>query len=355
MCCLLFSCYDYVKAEYDPVALSQDIIDEFPESHFIDGLTWISSEKTYCNPTCLQMIGEWKGIKKPVSYYNWLMGNTYGAFYKDSFTSFMPLANPMKGIMFASQYMGLKRMFYSTDDKELCAKAIKTFISEGYPVFVMIDYNVFTDDDFFFPHAELLVGYDKDSFYYYEPGFSDRFEKGQKGLKAPISTMLNGIYSLSTYKQVPSNKYFFMVFENSELKTNVNEVWRRNAKLLKGSEIAIVNLAEGAKAVKALARDIKNKAVPAWGFKHLLPLWFKAGSYSRSDNALFIKNNFPDNQTLQQVADLFLEASQYYDEIVKLLENLKTAAPVPEQKIAETLVSIAEKEQKIGTLLENIR
>ncbi len=354
-CCLLFSCYDYVKAEYDPIAISQDIIEDFPESYFIQDLTWISSNKTYCNSTCMQMIGEWKGIKKSVSYYNWLMGNTYGAFYKDSFTSFMPLANPLKGIMFASQYMGLKRMFYSTDDKELCAKAIKTFISKGYPVFIMIDYNVFTDDDFFFPHAELLVGYDMNSFYYYEPGFTDRFVKGQKGLKAPTSTMMKGIYSLSTYKQVPSNKYFFMVFEDSTVKTNMNEVWRRNASLLKGKNISIVNLAEGSEAVLALAKDIKNKKVPAWGFKQLLPLWFNAGKYTRSDNAIFIKNNFPDNQTLLRVADLFLQTSEYYDEILLLLDNSKKTDTIPEKKIAEILTLIAKKEQEISILLESIQ
>jgi len=355
VCGLLFSCFDYVKAEYDPLAISQEIIGDFPESHFIEGLTWISSNKAYCIPTCMQMIGEWKGIKKPVSYYNWLMGNTYGAFYKDSFTSFMPLADPIKGIMFASKYLGLHRFFYSTEKQELCVKAIKTFISKGYPVFVMIDYNVFTDDDFFFPHAELLVGYDRNTFYYYEPGFSDRFTQGKRGLKAPISTMMKGIYSLSTYKQVPSNRYFFMIFKDDVKKTDIKAVWKRNAGLLKGKKIAIVNLADGAKAVKSLAADIRNKRVPEWGFKHLLPLWFKVGSYSRKDNALFIRNTFPQNQTLQRVAELFLEASRYYNEIVRLLENSKTATPVPEKKIAEVLVLIAQKEQKIATMLESLQ
>jgi len=84
-------------------------------------------------------------------------------------------------------------------------------------------------------------------------------------------------------------------------------------------------------------------------------LWFNTGKYTRNDNALFIRNNFPHNQPLLHVADLFLQASGYYNEILQLLDNLKTTDTVPGQKITEILILIAKKEQEISILMKSVQ
>jgi hypothetical protein len=348
--CLFLSCYDYYTAEYHPSALAKESIEDYPESFFITGIPWISSNKAYCNSTCLQMIGEWKGIHKPVAYYNWLMGHTYGGFYKDSFKSFIPLANPMKGIMFASEYMGLKRLLYSTNDKELCVRAIKAHIVKGLPVFLMLDYNAFTNENFLFPHAEILVGYAEDSFYYYEPGFAERYELKSKGQKESISTFMKAVENFNKYMEIPA-KYDFMVFENAPIKSDTDLVWKRNASILQGNKIGFVNLAEGSEAFIALAQEIVNKDIPDWGWNTVLKFCLGVGKYTREDNAKYLQSNFSDNKTLLKAADLFLESAAYFKNILILIEDSYPKDKTQKQKIADLLLSIAEKEKLISELL----
>ncbi|MBN2440633.1 MAG: hypothetical protein JXJ04_04790 [Spirochaetales bacterium] len=318
---LVFSCRNFQNQVYDSTPIIREQIGSLPETFQMEGLTWIASEKAYCIPTSLQMIGEWACVHEPIEYYNWLMAFSYGGFHKDQFSTFMPISDPMRGIIFASPYLGLKRILYASADQELFVKAVKNALYTGYPVMIMYDYNCLTDDTFFFPHAAVLTGYTEDSFIYYEPGFHEEFTPDAgMGRMAPISSFLTGIKTLQRNFGA-SEGYSFMIFEKAEKKTDTAAVWKRNSEMTKGINIPFIGLTTGAKSCLALEKEIRTTDIPEWGWKNLLPVWFRYGVYSRRDNADFIEAQFSSKGHYGKAASLLRQSSEKYGEIMAVLEN----------------------------------
>ncbi len=322
LCILLMqNCINFQEIRYKSKAIDKNIKSVFPSEYNIGGLTWIAADKSYCIPTCLQMIGEWNGIHEPIEYYNWLSGFSYGATYKDSFASFMPVSDAMSGIMFASGFLGLERNLKATADEQAYINAVKSELAADHPVMILYDYNVLTEDTFFFPHAAVLTGYSEDCFYYYEPGFQNRFTPDAgKGSKAPIKLFMEGIMNLHK-KMGLGEGYHFMTFSSIEKRTDFNAVWKRNSEQTRGTSISMINLHTGIRSFRALAEEIRKSELPDWAWQELLPVWFSYGSYSRKDNAEFISKRFSDSQACSNLTDCLSRSSGKFSEINNILSS----------------------------------
>ena len=342
------ACGNYQDRVYNSTPVDFSQIGDYPGSYRIEGLTWIATEKAYCIPTCLQMIGEWAGIHEPVEYYNWLTAFSYGGTYMENFYTFMPISDPMRGIIFASEYLGLKRILYASGDQELFIKAVKTALFNGYPVMIMYDYNCLTQDTFFFPHAALLTGYTEDSFIYYEPGFHNEFTPDAgMGKTASMEAFMTGIKTLHRNYGI-SEGYSFMIFEKTETNTDTAEVWKRNSEMTKGISIPFIGLFTGGKACIALAKKIEQTEIPDWGWNQLLPVWFRYGEYSRKDNADFIEARYGSGGNYGTVIDLLRRESEKYGEIMAVLENPAYTTEKYNDRIPGLLREIARIEKKLS-------
>ena len=126
------SCFDieaYVEKYFMKIYQPTQIISEekvFPDKHFIEGLTWYCIEKNYlCQSSTLQMIAETHDIKKPLDYFSFLLGYTYGATYVKGAGMFAAYSDPEPGFITASNYLGLERKYLITDNPELLIDNIR--------------------------------------------------------------------------------------------------------------------------------------------------------------------------------------------------------------------------------------
>lgn len=346
--CILGSCDPKHHNRYGRTAVDADMIPSFPDQHKLSGITGISHSQAYCITTCIQMIGEWAGITEPIEYYNWLTAYSYGAFYKDRFVTFMPISDVMNGITFGASHLGLRRDLYGTGDSQLITNCIKSLISQDYPVMIFYDYNVHTEDSFFFPHAALLTGYDENNFFYIEPGFSNKFVRNETHFsRAPIETFLRGIKSFHKNFGL-GDGYSCLVFRKGEKRYDESKIWARNAGELGGIQVPMINIATGSKACLALAKEIRNNEIPEWGWKKLLPVWFSFGRYSRSDNAAFIAARFGKEAPYGTLIDSFNKSSALYADIIMILENPALNESDYSTRIPPLLEMIAQTESDAG-------
>lgn len=344
-------CSGMPDRSYGATRIEPTEIGSFPEEHHISGLTWIASDKAYCVPTCLRMIGEWAGIHEPVEYYTWLTGYSYGGFYKDSFLTFMPISDTMDGIRFGAPYLGLRRKLNSTADADLFVRAVKDALSRDDPVMIMYDYNTLTDETFFFPHAAILTGYSADAFSYYEPGFHNEFTPNAgPGKTASVEAFIRGIKTLQK-KFTGTEGYSFMTFERVARTTDYAAVWKRNGENLKGIRIPFIDLSTGSRACEALAKEIRKKELPDWAWTTLLPVWLSFGEYSRKDNAAFLGDRFGTAGAQAEMIALLNAASTLYGEIMTILKDTKYSEGDYRERIPGLLMEIARIEKRLGRVL----
>ncbi|MBN1647244.1 MAG: C39 family peptidase [Spirochaetales bacterium] len=352
--CLLPGCLNFQDLSYKSKAIDTNPAPDYPPEFHISGLTWIATEKAYCIPTCLQMIGEWNGIHEPVEYYNWLSGFSYGATYKDNFASFMPISDAMRGIMFASEFLGLERNLYGSNTPREYITAIKNVLSRGIPVMIMYDYNVLTEETFFFPHAAIITGYSEDTFFYYEPGFHEEYTPDAgKGKEAPIRLLMDGIMNLHR-KFGLSDGYHYMIFSRTAMRTDFDAVWKRNAEMSRRMSISFINLHTGVKAFRALAKEIQQKQLPERVWSSIFPVWFSFGAYSREDNAGFIENRFASSPHCRELTSLLRDASAKYSEILRIATSPDNSAADRCMLVPTLLLELAEIEQDLAAMLRRM-
>ena len=342
--------YDHFERSYDPVDLEEELIPPPPNHHRIAGVPWISHDEVYCQSTILQMVAAYHGIEEPIEYFNWLMGHTYSAFHKGSFYTFVPMYDPEMGLMTASPYLGLERTLYATNDRDLAMRAARSFLSRGYPVRVPLDYSILTGDRFFFPHAELLVGYEGDEFLYHEPGFSDRNTYGEEPLRIAADTLMDAVLS-HTGEYGYSRRYYFCVFQPAEPRRDPEWIRHRNGDMLIGGRV-FMRIVQGEMAYHNLAAEIDAGRVPEWAWREVLYLWMDAGRYPREDNARFIRSRFSHDRDLLDVADLLGESAARYARICAIIDHRSPPSTDEQREISSTLVAIGEIERRAGELLQ---
>lgn len=303
----------YYNQNYNPTSLNFSNMQVSKDSYFIKGIPHISYKDAYCHSAVLQMI---HGGKKDIGYYNWIIGFTYGAFYNADIKSFIPYADPEPLIQNGCKYLGLKGTYYTVKNSDKYIKAIEYYISNNIPVKVPVNFGVIKNEKFFDPHTELIVGYDKDNFYYYEPGIEDKYEEDYLGDKIKKDFLLKAVESIGKEFCYPW-KYALMVFEDNGNKNlpDDKDLFLRNSQLLKGKSSG--PYAEGAQALERFANGIKNYSELEEDGKHIV-LALEQCTFTRKSNGDFLMTL---GEELKPYGDYLIEASKVYEEAKFLFQE----------------------------------
>ena len=330
----------YFHEAYKPQKLEIQAIGSFPSEYHIKDIPWISYEKAYCGSTALQMTAYKHGLKPSLGYLNFLMGFTYGSFYPGDQTGFLPYNDPIPGCRLAAPYLGLEMKYIITDEPEPFLNALKYYVSREYPVGIQLNASMLWDEEGFFPHHELLVGYDESGFYYYETAKENRFIKEAEGLKVTNELLIEGIAEVNKELTRPW-KLALIIFDEGEKQEDLSETWKRNGAALVGNKLGPV--AGGAVGIKEFASKIKEDGE----IKNLHALEFM--SYNRLDNARFLDQYFADDKGIRQVAELLRNAGELYNKALEIAkDDIKGGKKVNE--VAELMIQGACLEEKAGKI-----
>jgi len=330
----------YFHEAYKPQELETQAIGSSPSEYQIKGIPWISYEKSYCQSTALQMIAYKHGLKPSLGYLNFLTGFTYGAFYPGDPIGFLPYNDPIPGCRLAVPYLGLEMKYLITDDSDSFLNALRFYLSREYPVGIQLNAAMLWDEEGFFPHSELLEGYDESGFYYFETVKEDRFTEEAEGLKVTDQLLIEAVAEVNKELARP-RKFALTIFEKGERKEDLSEIWTRNGEALVGSKQGPV--AGGAVAIKEFASKLKGEG-------EIKNLWaLEALSYTRLDNAVFLEQYFADDKEIKEAAQLLRKADEYYDQALEIAEgDIKSKEKA--NQVAELLIMGASLEEEAGKI-----
>jgi len=329
----------YYRDTYKPQELEAQVISGFPAEYHIKDIPWISYEKSYCHSISLQMIASKHGVKKPLGYYNFIMGWTYGAAYLGD--RFGPYTDPIPGSIAAAPYLGLKMNYLTTNDPDLFINVLRFYLSKEYPVEIQLNAAILWDKKEFLPHSELLVGYDESGFYYFETVIKEEgFTKQAEGLNVTDRILIEAVADGNEEFGRPW-KFALTIFEKGEKKEDMSEIWIRNGEGLIGSKFW--RMASGAPAIKEFAFDIKES-------EEIKNLWaLEALSYTRLDNTKFLEQYFADDKEIKEAAELLRKAGAYYDKALEIVKgDIKSEKKLAE--VTELLIKGADLEEKAGKI-----
>ncbi|MCD6088354.1 hypothetical protein J7K07_01350 [Candidatus Bathyarchaeota archaeon] len=342
--------YDYVLEAYKPKWLCSGDVGSYPSSHFIDDVPWISSNKSYCAARCLQMIAYKYGIKEPIEYFNFIMGFTYGA-YLGTFNKrvyMIPGGDPFAGYVNASKILNFKYNLLITSDKKLFVDACRYFTSKDIPVILPVNMSRLYNLSFFAPHFELLIGYEGDEFYLYEPVQSKCiFEFGKRGYGFPVDLVVKAVEDMSAAYNFPwkySLIYFVKIGEPSK---DLRKLLAVNGKLQIGWNFTLGSsrIYFGSNAFKVLANYISKGDVRIDDV-----IWSIMLAYiSRADNAKFLKERFPDDKLISEAADYLTKAAKIYKKIIDLAKD--DVSPEDKSEIVSLLKEASVYERRAGILM----
>ena len=342
--------YDYIFETYKPKWLSRGDIEAYPSSHFITGIPWISYNKSYCAAICLQMVAYKYGVKEPVEYFNFIMGFTYGAYLGtfDNRVYLIPGGDPFVGYVNASKILNFEYNLLVTNDKKLFIDACRYFVSKDTPVILPVNMSRLYHLKYFSPHFELLVGYDEDGFYLYEPVQSKCiFEFGKQGYRFPVDLVVKAVEDMSVTFNLPWKYALIYFIKRGEPIKDLRKLLAVNGKLQIGRNFTLDNFRMyfGSYAYKVLADYISKGKVEINNV-----IWSIMLAYtSRTDNAKFLRERFPDNKLVLEAAEYLTKAAKIYKKIFELAKDGVT--PGDREKIVSLLKEAAEYERKAGALM----
>jgi hypothetical protein len=359
--------HKYLQNEYQPEELQIDAIGSFPSEYHLKDIPWISYKESYCQSASLQMIAHYHGIEESLDYFNFLMGFSYSAASFGNWQSFMPWSDPEPGFRVAAPYLGLKRRYMVTNNGESLLKALKFYLSKAYPIRIAHNSRAIRGKKGFSGHSVVLVEYNEADFYYYETGGEDRFSEGEKGIKVTDRTLINAMRDIHERFNHPW-KFSFTIFEKAEKVKNPREIWKRNGKLLIGSKWGPI--CQGSFAIKEFALqiereedDLKSQSatdkeepnaelsivdvdISPWDYIR----WkLKAASYTRRDNAKFIKEYFSSDKEVVNAAQALEEAIKCYEEALKASDEFMSGKVTIEEMV-KPLLRAATVEEKVGKI-----
>jgi len=335
---------EYLEKEYEPNWIDSSELGQYPLSAYVSNIPWISYNKSYCAAICLQMIAYKYGIDKPIEYFNFIMSFTYGAnllTYDSPF--FIPGSDPVSGFKQASKYLGFKYHFLVTNDEKLFIDACKYLVSKDIPVILPVDAGKLYGTQYVAPHFELLIGYENDFFYIYEPvSNSSMFIWNATGLKFSIRAVVDANKRMNEIFHEPWRHSLVYFTKEGEPTRDITPLLKRNGELQLGSKYPIGYT--GAKAIEALANyTIQGKIGGEVIFGIQLAM------ISRFDNAKFLRMQFSGNNLVLEAADRLHKAAEIYSEILELAKDGITVRE--RQQIANLLFQAAEYEEEAGNLL----
>lgn len=356
MICILFlsSCniskyfqQKYYKDSYGPIEIQATII-EAPDHHFIEGITCYSYEGPYCQSASLQMVNSLSNDSLSIHHYNWLMGFTYGAYFHDyvGVYSFLPSTDPEIGLIQAENYIGYRRKYYTTNNENLYISSLKDWLSKNVPLRVAINSATLVDEEGFYAHSVLLVGYSDENVIYYETGGENRNLKNHEGERATWQKFIKSVLSVSEGFNYPW-KYQFTVLNQAEFEGSLKDytddtLLKNNAYSLIGDKYGPVSI--GAKAYESLASYIKEKGLDENEASYLKET-LMMGKDNRYDNAVFLKGS--KNKKLLELSNHLSKSSKLFAEALSELEKREY------ENLRKVLLSLYENEKLAGQLILN--
>lgn len=272
------------------------------------------------------------------------MGFTYGAYFHNyvGIKSFLPATDPEIGLIQAEEYIGYRKKYYTTNDEELYQLTIKQRLSKNKPLRIAINSASMIDEDGFYPHSILLVGYDNDNIIYYETGGENRVLKNHEGEKLNWEKFLKSVVSISEGFNYPW-KYQLTEFDKGaftgSLKTYTDSsLLEVNGYSLKGNNYEPVAI--GAKAFESLANYITKNGLHEYESDYLKET-LSMGKNNRYDNAMFLKKN----KTLLELSEYMNKSSELFKEALNSLDKNDY------NELSKVLLSLYENEASAGQLL----
>lgn len=340
------SCFDekafveqYFKEIYQPREMTIPVGIDYPGEYFIGNLTWYCYEKNHlCQSSSLQMIAQMHGIEKPLDYFSFLLGYTYGATYIKGAGMFAAYSDPEPGFINASDYLGLERKYFITDNPELLIDNIRYYLSKNHPVRIAwnsaqtmkfaIESDYFPVPEnwkeppqgAFSPHSVVFVGYDSSAFYYYETHGMNFVLTGEKGIKIDNQSALDAISSFSSRYTLPWT-YMMTVFEPDQARGSIGSIFQQAGEEMIGrvlgptstGSFALKGLSDG---VKKEGTSIFNSPKKEFFTKTIESLWD-----IRHNNAVFLEQTFSENAGILQIAGLLYNSAYNYQSILNILEK----------------------------------
>ncbi|MCX7783285.1 MAG: hypothetical protein N2318_06525 [Meiothermus sp.] len=345
----------YFRKHYAPIALEPASIGSFPLSYHLQDVPWCCTREAYCEANTLQMIAHQSGKAASRDEVNFLMGFTYGGSAMPGRVGFTPCADPEPGHAVAAPYLGLVRHYYVSDHAQDYLRALRFHLSQGHPLHVPLDYGVLYERKEFIPHSNLLVGYDPTGFYYYEtvalegislePGLH---APGEQGWWVPDEKLLEAVASQSRHFRLPW-RYAFALFEPWPAQSDLKPIWRRNARLLMGSEK--YGPKQGAAAIEQTARQIQKR------WRTLKPTqlerFLQAAVYTRHDNADFLRARFGGDESLMRAANLLEQAGQNYQWVWQAVQK-GIRSHTEANQVAAWLNEAATAEWEVGSIFARV-
>ena len=340
---MIFNFYQkkYYDQAYSPKAIRFGEMRKYPEKYIMDGFVSISSEKQYQEAAAIKMINDKINTDKNISVdnINFLMGYTYGVSFNRTNKSFVPFLEPTVCSKICAPFLGLKMDYRTTSSSKVFVDAIKYCISQGHPILVQLDMATLLGKNSFYSISELIVGYNKNEFCYYETFGIDNEKKKYVSVKK----LVDATNKLNTKFKKPW-KYGFSVFNASEKNQRIKDVIKINGRNLIGE--VTPRTSSGSFAIADIAKHIKETKT----FSYEWPLEVLA--YSRSDNAKFFEEYFKDDTELKEVANLFKVVSAKYNEALKIIKIEINEANINE--VSRLLFENSQLEEQIGRIVEKV-
>lgn len=270
---------------------------------------------------------------------------TYSFYYGGTINNVLPYSDPEIGYVNGSSFLGLKRKYLVTSDSTTFISNIKSQLSLNNPSRIAINSAELHNQKGFYPHSILLIGYTKDSVYYYDTGGKNRYLLNYHGEKVDWNKFIQSVKSISKSFRYPW-LYNMMVFEIDGLdnRDKSKEIWLNIGNLLIGETYGPTGT--GTKGIQQLIQYITKNELSDNNWDRLINI-LKMGIYTRRDNGNFIKRNFKEDN-FQNVSDLLNKSSELYKEAIIAAEKKDKNAFI------EKLKEISEIEYNAGKLIIKI-
>ena len=222
----------------------------------------------------------------------------------------------------AAPQLGLTRRYLTTDAGDDFVRALRTFLSKGRAVRVMVDQAMLLEQTGLEPRSLVLVGYDATGFEYYEPTCDDpkRCEPGERapgtaGLPVKTERLRLAVETLALANQYPW-KYQLLVLEPATQLPALEATLARNARALIGAKTA--GPPSGAFAVRAVADALEKHGDGV--LSPQLVRGAKVAAQVRLDDAAALLDLFPGHGELAKGAESLEQAAAHYEAAAKALE-----------------------------------
>ncbi len=314
----------YYREAYAPVPLTVARVGVHPGEQHLTDVPWIGADIQASHSVSLQMIAAQQAIVRPRRYFDFLMAFSYGARYMPAQKGFFPGGtDPEIGLRNAAPYLGMVRRYYVTRDAGLYLDALRYYLSQHYPVRLALDRGELYDRDQFVAHSDVLVGYDTEGFYYYEPvclapatcAPGERVI-GDPGLYVRDAVLLKAVQRHARRFAYPW-RYAFTTFEPGPTRTDLTLIWTHLAEATLGGRSYGPKM--GVVVLENLARRVRR-----WGRRFdgsVVQSGLTLAVRFRRDNARYLRDAFPTDTALQRASVCFEAAADCYEAALGLLTD----------------------------------